>query len=254
MSARLRTIVFVVGAVGVAAALVPALVQLTAVDAFADLIATYYLEVGVEQRESYNVVSSVIFDYRGFDTMFEQLILFSAVVGVSLLLRVQREEVEEREAHDSLPSRDVPSTSGALRLAGSVLVGFALLIGVYILLAVHLTPGGGFQSGVLVSAGFLAIYLADEYALYDRLTSVAVLERIEAVAAGSYLLVGLAGLVVGGALLANVIPLGEVGGAYAGGTIWVLNLIVGIEVTAGFVLVFSEFLQQAVLVRRRGRR
>lgn len=250
MTRTWRLAVFTVGAVGVAATLVPALVQLTAVDEFADLIANYYLDAAVEERRSYNIVSSVIFDYRGFDTMFEQLILFAAVVGVALLLRVQREEVEER-AHESRSARDAPPTSDAIQVAGAVIAGLSVLIAIYIILAVHITPGGGFQSGVLVAAGLLAVYLADEYALYDRLTPIDAIERVEAISAGSYLVVGLAGAAAAGTFLANFLPLEELGGLYASGTIYVLNIIVWFEVTAGFVLVFSEFLQQAVLVRRR---
>lgn len=253
MSARARHLLFLAGAAGLLAFLVPASFRLAAVAEFSDLIAGYYLDVGVNERRSYNLVSSVIFDYRGFDTMFEQLILFAAVVGVSLLLRVQAGEVE-REPQESRGTRQVPGTSSAIRFAGIFLAGFALLVALYIILAVHVTPGGGFQSGVLIAAGLLSLYLADEYRVYDRLAPVAAVERVEALAAGSYLLVGLAGLAVTGTFLANILPLGELGGLYAAGTIWVLNLIVAFEVTAGFVLIFAEFLDQAVLIRERAGR
>lgn len=253
MTARGRHVLFLIGAAGIAGLLIPALVRLAAVGDFADLVAGYYLDVAVAERHSYNVVSSVIFDYRGFDTMFEQLILFAAVVGVALLLRVQAGEVE-REPQESRATRHVPGTSSAIRVAGVVLAGFTLLVALYIILAVHVTPGGGFQSGVLIAAGLLSIYLADEYRVYDRLAPVTLVERVEAVAAGSYLVVGLAGLAVAGTFLANVLPLGDLGGLYAGGTIWVLNLVVAFEVTAGFVLIFTEFLEQAVLIRQRARR
>lgn len=250
MSGRVREVVFLVAAVGVAALLVPAFVDLAGVDP-GDTVAAHYLEVGLAQRRSYNVVSSVIFDYRGFDTVFEQLILFAAVVGVSLLLRVQSRESDE-EPRDARPSREVSATAGAIRLAGIVLAGVCVLVAVYIILAVHVTPGGGFQSGVLIAGGLLAIYLADEYALYDRLNPTQFVETVEASAAAAYLAVGLLGLMVGGTFLANVLPLQAPDGLYAGGTIWVLNLIVGFEVTAGFSLIFGEFLEQAVLVRERG--
>lgn len=252
MSPRARNALFLVAASGVAALLVPALVRLAVADA-GDTVAAHYLDVAVGQRRSLNVVSSVIFDYRGFDTVFEQLILFAAVVGTTLLLRVQTGETD-REPHDARPSRDVPPTAGAVRVAGVWLAGVSVLVAVYIILAVHVTPGGGFQSGVLIAGAVLAVYLVDEYGLYDRLTSKVVLEGVEATAAGAYLAVGLTGLIASGSFLANVWPLEAPDGLYAGGTIWVLNLIVGFEVTAGFMLIFSEFLQQAVLIRERAAR
>jgi len=53
----------------------------------------YIIENAQEQTRSNNVVTSVVFDYRGFDTLGEATILFTAVTGVLLLLRtVKRKE------------------------------------------------------------------------------------------------------------------------------------------------------------------
>jgi multisubunit Na+/H+ antiporter MnhB subunit len=47
----------------------------------------YIIENAQEQSGSNNVVASVVFDYRGLDTLGEATILFTAVTGVLLLLR-----------------------------------------------------------------------------------------------------------------------------------------------------------------------
>jgi len=53
----------------------------------------YIIENAQEETGSNNVVTSVVFDYRGFDTLGEATILFTAVTGVLLLLRtVKRKE------------------------------------------------------------------------------------------------------------------------------------------------------------------
>src|SRR5207248_10987677 len=66
--------------------------------------------VAVPQRHSTNVVTAVVFDYRGFDTMGEEFILFASVVGVVLLLRDQR---------GPPPTRDVDAVrSEAVRVWG----------------------------------------------------------------------------------------------------------------------------------------
>jgi multisubunit Na+/H+ antiporter MnhB subunit len=53
----------------------------------------YIIENAQEETGSNNVVASVVFDYRGFDTLGEATILFTAVTGVLLLLRtVKRRE------------------------------------------------------------------------------------------------------------------------------------------------------------------
>jgi len=53
----------------------------------------YIIDNAQEQTGNNNVVASVVFDYRGFDTLGEATILFTAVTGVLLLLRtVKRKE------------------------------------------------------------------------------------------------------------------------------------------------------------------
>lgn len=53
----------------------------------------YIIENAQEETGNNNVVASVVFDYRGFDTLGEATILFTAVTGVLLLLRtVKRRE------------------------------------------------------------------------------------------------------------------------------------------------------------------
>lgn len=50
----------------------------------------YIIENAQEETGSNNVVASVVFDYRGFDTLGEATILFTAVAGVLLLLRTEK--------------------------------------------------------------------------------------------------------------------------------------------------------------------
>jgi multisubunit Na+/H+ antiporter MnhB subunit len=54
----------------------------------------YIIENAQEETGSNNVVTSVVFDYRGFDTLGEATILFTAVTGVVLLLRTAKRKEE----------------------------------------------------------------------------------------------------------------------------------------------------------------
>lgn len=242
--------VFVVGALALGALFTWGIVGLAATVEFNELVGSYYPRVSIEEVKSYNVVSAVVFDYRGADTMIEQLILFAAVVGADLLLRRQRGEREELPQR-SLPERDVPRMSRALQLAGVVLAGLSIFVAMYVILHAQFTPGGGFQSGVLLAGALLAAYIADEYVTFARLTSTPAIERVEAVAAGAYVVVGAIGLAVGGFFLDNFLPLGELGTLLSSGTIYLLNLIVGVEVTAGFLLIMEGFLEQTLAIRER---
>jgi multisubunit Na+/H+ antiporter MnhB subunit len=54
----------------------------------------YIIENAQEETGNNNVVASVVFDYRGFDTLGEATILFTAVTGVLLLLRASKRKEE----------------------------------------------------------------------------------------------------------------------------------------------------------------
>jgi len=47
----------------------------------------YFIRNGQEQTGANNIVTSVVFDYRGFDTLGEASVLFTAVLGVGITLR-----------------------------------------------------------------------------------------------------------------------------------------------------------------------
>ncbi|MDD1705823.1 MAG: hypothetical protein LUQ12_02150 [Methanoregulaceae archaeon] len=47
----------------------------------------YFIQNGQEQIATNNIVTTVVFDYRGFDTLGESTVLFTAVIGVALMYR-----------------------------------------------------------------------------------------------------------------------------------------------------------------------
>lgn len=185
------------------------------------------------QRHVTNLVTAVMFDYRGLDTMIEEFILFTAVMGAALLLRSGREEAEQRP-------RDVV-TSDAVRAAGGVLVPVLLLFGLWVIAFGYITPGGGFQGGVIVSGAPLLVWAAGSYRLFRASSPSTVFDAAEGLGAASYVAVGLLGLASGGAFLYNTLPLGSAGTLASGGTIALLNWASGLEVAAAFVLIYHEF-------------
>ena len=52
--------------------------------------------IAVAQTKATGVVSAVNFEYRGFDTVGEEFILFAAATGVATVLRHLRGEREQR--------------------------------------------------------------------------------------------------------------------------------------------------------------
>ncbi|MDI5962575.1 MnhB domain-containing protein [Streptomyces sp. SL13] len=185
-----------------------------------------------------NVISSVNFDQRAFDTLGEESILFASVLGAVALLRPARDERES----SPLPLRVPPST----RLIGAILLPLTLLTGVYIVAHGQLSPGGGFQGGVVLATGLHLAYVAADYRALRRVRPLVVLEVADAVAAGAFALLGLAGLIAGSGYLRNVLPLGTFNQLSSGGLVPVINAAVGLEVGSGLVVLLAGFLDQAV--------
>jgi multicomponent Na+:H+ antiporter subunit B len=246
MSRRGRTALFLAAAAGFAALFVWGL---TGLPDFGRHHGAYGIVLNGRtepERHVTNVPTAINFDYRALDTLGEEFILFAAAVGIAVTVRFRRDE-EARPAEE--PGARAGETSETLRLLGLAVVGPVLILGLYVVAHGHLTPGGGFQGGVLLAGGLLLVYLAGEYATVRRVRPWPLIEAGESAGAGGYALLGLAGLIGSSAFFANLVPLGPLGTVQSGGTIPLANLVVGLEVTAAFTMVFSEILDRSIVAR-----
>jgi multicomponent Na+:H+ antiporter subunit B len=251
MSRTVRQAVFLVAAAGVAVLLVWGLSGLPAFGDYQGPYGDILNRVAVRERHITEVVTAVVFDYRGLDTMGEEFILFASAVGVALLLRAGRTEVEEQPSARA-ESRILPAPPEAARVLGLVLIGPTVVLGLYIVAHGHLTPGGGFQGGAILATASLLVFLSGRFVAFRRVNPVILIDAAEGAGAFAFPLIGLLGLVAGPAFLTNVLPLGTAGHLLSGGTTPLLNLAVGLEVSAAFILIVSEFVEQTLIVRGRG--
>lgn len=189
-----------------------------------------------------NVVASINFDQRGIDTIGEESILLASVIGAATLLRPGKEETERRAL---APGEVLEST----RLFGYVMMPVTMVIGLDVIAHGHVTPGGGFQGGVVVGTGIHLLYVAGSYRALERARPLRAFEWGEAIGAGAFACVGLAGTVVAGSFLTDIIPTGTFGQLFSGGTVPVLNGAVGVEVASGTAVLLAKFLEQAIKVQ-----
>jgi len=104
----------------------------------------------------------------------------------------------------------------------------------YIILHGHLSPGGGFQGGVLMTAVIILMYLGHGYEATARAMSFNALHGAEGFASTVYVALGLLGVAAGAQFCQNVLfTNGEVGALYSAGTIFWMNITVGLKVIAG---------------------
>lgn len=179
---------------------------------------------GALRRGTPNVVSSVNFDQRAFDTLGEELILMASALAAVLILRTVRAEQEESAGRHAYGPAQV---FDALRITGYLLLPITFLTGVYVVAHGYLSPGGGFQGGVVLGSAIHLIYLAGDYPALARIRPIPMVESGEALAAGAFVILALG-------FAGQVTP---------------MNAVVGMEVGCAVVLVLARFFEQALLVK-----
>jgi len=114
----------------------------------------YYLEKTVSELHVANTVTSIVVNFRGFDTLGEVTVLFLAVSAMGGILYKRRHQTGDRSV--------LFSSSSIVRSGSKLLFPAIILLGVYVFIHGHLSPGGGFQGGAIIATGFLLMLIAYE--------------------------------------------------------------------------------------------
>ncbi len=141
-------------------------------------LSPYYIEHGAGDTHAPNIVTAVLADYRGYDTMFETAVIFSAGLACFFLLRTFRQKSEATRLYRHLPTGvTLRIEEGGKKPEGSdefepidsqwvpydmiinmtcrLIVPFVQLFALYVIAHGHYSPGGGFQGGVLFGAAII---------------------------------------------------------------------------------------------------
>jgi len=184
-------------------------------------VAQDYIRNAPEDLGGANIVTSVIVTYRGLDTLGEVAVLFAATAGVGALLR-SASKTEKTIG----PRREA---SEILETGAGFLFPLIVLFGAYIFTHGHLSPGGGFQGGVVVATAFLLLLLAGRIRAFGH----GPMALVESLSGFAYVAVALAGLIfAAGFLDPRFLPRGEFGRLFSAGAIPIIYSLVGLKVGA----------------------
>ncbi|MDO9225913.1 MAG: Na(+)/H(+) antiporter subunit B [Pseudomonadota bacterium] len=191
--------------------------------------ARYYAERTSPDIGAANIVTAIIVTYRGLDTLGEVTVLFlsAAIVGLVLALGGK----SGKTGRGTVPVGEL-LTTGTRYLAPLI-----MLLGVYVFVNGHLTPGGGFQGGAILASGVLLLLLADPLKRFSHV----LIATIESFAGLLYVLIGLFGLVLAGGFLDNrFLPTGELGALFSAGAIPLIYSLIGLKVGAEFASMLAS--------------
>jgi multicomponent Na+:H+ antiporter subunit B len=123
------------------------------------------------------------------------------------------------------------------------LLPFIFLFGMYIAMYGHLTPGGGFQGGVILGAGIILLFFSHGLEKTNYLVNYTQSHKVEMWSGILILLIALSGVFLGFTFLTNYLSIGKPGSLNSGGYIPLLNLLIGAKVGAGIIVMFHAFLK-----------
>jgi len=194
-------------------------------------VGRYYIEKGIEETGAVNIVTSVVVNYRGFDTLGEVTVLFIAAIGLGAVLT----------ASSRGETRKTQPASLVLYTGCRLLFPLILIFGSYIFIHGHLTPGGGFQGGAIVASAFVLIYLGcREKRISEKLSN-----TLESLGGLIFVVVGLIGLAVGGYFLLNFLPKGQSYLLLSAGIIPVIYIAIGFKVGSELAGIIDKLIEQS---------
>ncbi len=177
-----------------------------------------------------NIVTSIVADYRSFDTLGEVTVLFVSSLGVALLLAGANKRRMELSFKPNF----------MIRVGSRALFGIILMTGVFITIHGHLTPGGGFPGGTMIASSILLLYLADD----QFRTKVKSFKVLESVMGSLYVIIGLVGLFAFDYFLVNFLNNGIIGDLFSSGIIPIIYVLIGLKVGSEISGIIDNFLTE----------
>ncbi|HIE56356.1 MAG TPA: sodium:proton antiporter [Chromatiaceae bacterium] len=199
----------------------------------------FYLEnsyFGDYSAKSPEVVTSILWDYRGVDTLFETAVFFLAIIGSLTIFRLTKKQ--EKEAKER--TEKVEELTLVIKTVTKVIVAMILAVSASIALHGHLTPGGGFQGGsALAVAPLLIIAAYSKYALEENGLDKTRALILRSIGLLGIALVALIPILSNGFIMQNqpIFP-AEIRGQLVSGSLIYYNLFEFLAVGAGFTAVF----------------
>ena len=203
-----------------------------------------------------NGITSIVWDYRGLDTVFETAVLFLAIIASVALMRGVHHFGEYKPFH---------GLTLIAKTATRVIVPMIIGVGISIALHGHLTPGGGFQGGSTLAVAPLLVLIVFSKYFFDKVKLTE--SKALTIRSVGLLGIGLSSFIVLLLALAHHVPAyilqnqPRVGaplglpwrgyqGVLLGGSLLLFNTFEAMAVCAGFTILFILLAIPEEVVRR----
>jgi len=212
-------------------------------------ISRVYIEKGPAQTNSPNLVTGVLADYRGLDTMLETTVLYLASITVTLIMTREKSVRGARTSFDRIREFGITEIKVILPIVVPILLLYAL----YVLVHGEVSLGGGFQAGALIALAYILYsFVEDEEKGSLRISHFGFI-CIGAIGLMIYFLTGLLPVLCGGSFLEyGKLPLPFVHEAERH-SIGIFSIEVGVTITvAASIIVILEAILERKEIDDRG--
>lgn len=148
-------------------------------------LSPHYITKSLEETAVPNMVTAVLADYRGYDTMFETTVIFSAGLACFFLLRISNKKEKKRTFYRHIATGiilhikeggKIPEDTSKftqidsqwtpndliIKVTCRMIIPFIQLFGLYVIAHGHHSPGGGFQGGVILGASMILFAISHD--------------------------------------------------------------------------------------------
>jgi multicomponent Na+:H+ antiporter subunit B len=195
-------------------------------------VGQYYIDKGIEETGATNIVTSVVLNYRGFDTLGEVTILCIASIGLGAILTTRKKQKLEKK---------VEPASLIVYTGCRFLFPLILLFGAYIFIHGHLSPGGGFQGGAVIASAFVLIYMGCRGKRVPKTPT----KIVESLGGLVFVIIGLLGLIFGGYFLINFLPKGIPNILFSAGIIPIIYIAIGFKVGSELTDIIDNLIEES---------
>ncbi|MBE4906487.1 sodium:proton antiporter [Bacillus luteolus] len=198
-------------------------------------LSEHYISEGVQETGAINLVASVLLDYRAFDTLGEATVILTAASILAFLVPV------------SIATMQSTKFTVIVDTTIKMILPFLAVLAAYLILFGHLSPGGGFVGGVVLSIIPVLLTITYGVEVSEFKFKPARTKLVEDLGAIGFILLGLLGVLTGSNFLANGqanFGPGNTGELISGGLIPYLNLMIGLKVGAGLVIIFNSLIKE----------
>lgn len=159
-----------------------------------------YLEHGEQEAGTKNIITGILFNYRGYDTMGEVAIIYAASAGVLAVLGMNKKNIR------TFMERSVVEFSFIIRTAVIFLMPFIILFSIFMILYGTTLPGGGFQGGAIIGAGTIIFTIVFGFREATNRINARFITILKSTAIVAFFLVGSVGVIQGTNFLTYMLP------------------------------------------------